>query len=698
MSILNHFRHLDLTSDQRTALVKIEAFLQSEDQVFILKGYAGSGKTTLIKGIIEYFKSNKRMVQVMAPTGRAAKVLRDKTGMGETIHKGIYNFEKLETIKDESVDVAEKSYEYFFPLKIQTETNRIAIVDETSMVSNMLSKHELFRFGSGVLLTDLLSYMQLSQTGNKIIFVGDPAQLPPVTDSSSAALNEGFFLKLGIPCSSFEMTQVARQRENSLILKNAMKIRDLLKTTNRNELVLEQDGIECIQIPSHEVHENYLRDFPMPEVGNGVIISYSNEQCLSYNQMVRKEMFPGKTQVTEGDILLINNNNYHTYGVELFNGDMAKVIGVSDQITTQTAPVYDKGVRINVRLEFRDIIIRLPHHDQDIHCKIIDSLLNSPKRDLTIYEMKALYINFVMRFEDEQKLRESEGLKKYKQGAEEFKEKLKHDPFFNALRVKYGYAITCHKAQGGEWEKTYVDFYGRVGLNDSLLRWCYTAITRASRVLTLINQPNITSISKLQFSPIGKMGTTPANAIGYQNVPLTPYHNEASHAAKRLKYFEVVEKISDTPFVLERVESREYQEMYHFSYDGNSLRLDTGHDAAGIFRDFKAVSSNTAATELIKILDQPFHQLVTLNYQPSKDFLETLYSKIQVACNELEIDILNIDEQIEKYFVNYFFQTSGRVSYIQFYFKMNGQFTTAMPKSDLGTDDQLLNELIIKLK
>jgi hypothetical protein len=698
MGILNHFRHLDLTCDQRIALEKIEAFLQTEDQVFILKGYAGSGKTTLIKGIIEYFKSNKRIVQVMAPTGRAAKVLRDKTEHGVTIHKGIYNFEKLETIKDESVDVAEKSYEYFFPLKIQPETNRIAIVDEASMVSNMFSKHELFRFGSGILLSDLINYMQLSQAGNKIIFVGDPAQLPPVTDNSSAALTEDFFLKLGIRCSSFEMTQVARQKENSLILKNAMKIRDLLKSNNRNELVMGQDGIECMQIPSYQVHENYLRDFPLPEVGNGVIISFSNEQCLSYNQMVRKEMFPGKTQVTEGDILLINNNNYHTYGVELFNGDMAKVIGVSDQITTQTAPVYDKGVRKNVRLEFRDIIIRLPHHDQDIHCKIIDSLLNSPKRDLTIYEMKALYINFVMRFEDEQKLRESRGLQKHKQGSVEFKKKLKCDPFFNALRVKYGYAITCHKSQGGEWEKTYVDFYGRVGLNDSLLRWCYTAITRSSRFLSLINPPNITSISKLQFGPIGKIGTIPANAIAYQNAPETPYHNEASHPSKRLKYFEVVEKISDTPFVLERVESREHQEMYYFSYNSISFRLDTGHDAAGIFRDFKAGCSNTAATELIKILDQPFHQLVTLNYQPSKDFLETLYSKIQTACNELEVDILNIDEQIEKYFVNYFFKTSGRVSYIQFYFKMNGQFTTAMPKSDLGTDDQLLNELIIKLK
>lgn len=697
MSILKHFQHLELTGDQRNALEKIEVFLQGDERVFILKGYAGSGKTTLIKGLIEYLTESKRTVQVMAPTGRAAKVLRDKTNHGETIHKGIYNFEKLETIKDESDDVAEKSYEYFFPLKIQSETNRIAIVDEASMISNKFAKHELFRFGSGILLSDLISYMQLNQNGNKIIFVGDPAQLPPVTDSFSAALSENHFCDLGITCSSFEMTQVARQKANSLILKNAMKIRDLLKSAIRNELVMEKDGIECRQIPSHQVHENYLQDFPLPQVGNGVIISYSNNQCLTYNQMVRKEMFPGKAQVTEGDILLINNNNYHTYGVELFNGDMAKVIDVSDQITTQSAPVFIDGIRKNVRLDFRDITIRLPHYDQDINCKIIDSLLNRPKRDLTIYEMKALYINFVMRFEDEQKLRESRGLNKYKQGSGEFKEQLKHDPFFNALRVKYGYAITCHKSQGGEWEKTYVDFYGQIGLKDSHLRWCYTAITRASRFLALVNPPSLKCSSNLKFTPIGKIGSIPANAIRYSNPPVTPFHNQASHPAKRLKYFEVIEKIADTPFVLERVESREYQEMYYFSYDGNSLRLDTGHDAAGFFRDFKTVSSNAVVSELIKILDEPYHHEIKIDYQPSTDFLEVLFSKIQSACNELEIEIFNIDEQVEQYFVNYFFKTSGKISYIMFYFKMNGRFSTAMPKSDIGSDDELLIQLIQKL-
>jgi hypothetical protein len=701
MSILNQFQNMTLTNDQVNALTLIETFLHDNSKVFILKGYAGSGKTTLIKGLVNYLKSQKLNFSVMAPTGRAAKVLREKTGCGITIHKGIYDYNRLETIKDDSEDIAEKSFKYHFPVKIENNTHRIVIVDESSMVADTQTDHELFQFGSGRLLHDLLSYMQFHQAGNKIIFVGDPAQLPPFSDSKSFALNENYFTALNLSSSSYEMKEVTRQAAGSLILKNATKIRQLLEKDQRNEFSLELDQKECIQIPSIEVSDRYVLEFPFPEVGNGVIICFSNAQCLAYNQLVRKRLFPDTPQIIAGDIVLINNNNYHTYGAELFNGDMAKVIWASDQTTSQTAPVMisngEKRIRKNITLVFRDIKIRLPHYDREISCKVIDSLLNSPERDLSIYEMKALYINFVMRFDEEQNLRAARGLKKYRHGSDEFKELLKTDPYFNALRIKYGYAITCHKAQGGEWVKAYVDFFGRIGLKDDQLRWSYTAITRASKTLYAINPPAITSFSRLSFNSVGKIGDIPANAFQYNNIPTTPFHDNNSHPAKRLKYFEIQDKLSDSPFELLRVESRTHQEMYFLKYDESELRVDVWHTEAGIFTTIKVQTQTDVAEQLEEIFKSPQHYNFRIYYSPGNEFLASLFNRIQAACAETNIQISNVEEKIDNYYVIYFFKTSGLASYIQFYFNKDGRFTSAIPKSDLGADDLLLNDLIQKL-
>ncbi len=176
MSIFDHFEHLNVSRGQEAALTKLEAFLDSPVQVFMLKGYAGSGKTTILKGLVKYLESLKKDFALMAPTGRAAKVLRDKTGYGATIHKGIYNFSKLATINENSEDEAEHSFHYYFPLNEMEGSEKIIIVDESSMISSKETKHELFTFGTNILLNDLMTFSRLKTTKNKIIFVGDPAQ------------------------------------------------------------------------------------------------------------------------------------------------------------------------------------------------------------------------------------------------------------------------------------------------------------------------------------------------------------------------------------------------------------------------------------------------------------------------------------------------------------------------------------------
>ena len=351
MSIFNHLKYLSLSQDQETALTKLDLFLEDSVQVFLLKGYAGSGKTTIIKILIDCLEKENRNYVLMAPTGRAAKILRDKTGKGQTIHSSIYNFDKLVSVNKDSEIEAEHSFHYHFPVNQNDLNNNILIIDEASMISAKESKNELFTFGTNNLLNDLLTFARVKSNNNKIIFVGDPAQLPPITDSNSYALESNYLNSLGYTVVETEMKQVMRQGDN-LILENANLIRGLITKENRDELALKYDNESFIKINSSEIIEKYIEIFPVPEIGNGAIISYSNSQCYQYNVAIRERIFPGKKNIEVGDLLLINNNNYHTYGIELFNGDFAKVIGVSSELILQSAPIQNKqfNEKLNIQL------------------------------------------------------------------------------------------------------------------------------------------------------------------------------------------------------------------------------------------------------------------------------------------------------------------------------------------------------------
>lgn len=701
MSIFNLFENLELSNDQHSAVAMLETFLDSSNQVFMLKGYAGSGKTTILKGLINYLNSRQLNFLLMAPTGRAAKILRDKTGFGKTIHSGIYDFEKLTTINANSDEDADQSFHYYFPIRQSEAYNEIIIIDEASMISSRQSKSELFTFGTDILLDDLLTYSRLSQSNNKIILVGDPAQLPPVNDNKSEALNEDFFRALELNCQAFEMKQVLRQ-ENNLILTNATSIRNLLELNKRNTLQFNYDETSFLKINPELIASKYLDFYPIPQIGIGVIITFSNAQCLAYNRAIRERLFPGSPNITAGDILSINNNNYHTYGAEIFNGDMAQVVSVSNTIESQSAPVWidvaGKRVKKIVTFQFRDIKIRIPNFPEEIHCKIIDSLLNSENRDLGLADLKGLYINFVMRFKEEQKQRKEKGLDYFYIGSEQFKQSLKSDPYINAMRVKYGYAVTCHKAQGGEWDTVFVDYYGRVGLSDAHLRWCYTATTRGINRCYVSNAPHFGVYSKLNFSKVVTTGTFSESSLNLKNVPVSPYHTTDQHRCKSLKYWELVQKLDSTSYSISRVESfGPYLERYYLIKDNEEYIIDGNHNKAGFFSGFKSKGERLLDKEILESINSPHKHVFSIEYNPTNIILDELFSKIQLFCDELEITLSNIEEKPDHYYIIYYFITSGISSNIQFYYNGNFQFTTAIPKSDKGNNDDKLIQLITKL-
>ena len=690
---IKSFFQIILNPDQEKVIQNLENFLESKDSVFILKGYAGTGKTTLIKGLIDALKVENKKFVLCAPTGRASKILRNKTGYGNTIHSTIYDFDNLITINSENEDFAEHSFQFSFPI-IKLQENTIIIVDEASMISSKESKNELFNFGTNILLNDLLTFAQLHNSHNKMIIIGDPAQLPPVGDNNSWALEKSFFDDKKILAREVFLTQVMRQN-NNLILENAMSIRKCIENPNHKELKFQFDEDSCINFNNKNVVNKYCELFPYPDFENGIIINFSNAQNYWYNKEIRENYFPNSSNIAVGDIVQIISNNYHKYKTEIYNGEFAKVLAVGETIS-QSAPVY---VEVNgerkkktITLLYRKVTLRLPDFDDDIEAYINDSLLESTARDLTIDEMKAVYINTVMRF------KESHPHSKIK--SEEFKNFLKSDNFYNAIRVKYGYSITGHKSQGGEWKSVFVDYFGRVSLRKDPLRWAYTVTTRASENLYAINFPEFGQFYKLKFSNIGNIAHLPNDAFNFDKVPTSPLHKNNEHKCKSWLFWNILSKIEDSEFNIEYIKSEEYLEKYTFRYFDELIIVHFHHKQSGFFeKDFEITSNKTSATERLETLLSKRNEVIfPFEYKATLPFLEGLYNIVSASCNDLDIRIFNISENIDKYYINYYFETSNKISYIQFFFNKNGEFSTAMPKTFGDINDEKLFNLIEKIK
>ncbi|HRO65837.1 MAG TPA: ATP-binding domain-containing protein, partial [Candidatus Dojkabacteria bacterium] len=476
---------------------------------------------------------------------------------------------------------------------------------------------------------------------------------------------------------------------------------------NRNELKFDYDAESFVQSNPNDFYEHFADTFPTPKVGDGVIIAYSNGQCFHNNIAIREKLFPNQKDLVVGDIILINNNNYHTYGTELFNGDLAQVVEVNPDTISQSAPVmvdrYGKKERVVISLKFKWIKIRLPHFSEDISCLTHYDLLNSVNRDLSIDEMKAVYINFLIRFNEEQKERKEKGLDSYKIGSQEFRNALKADPFFNALKIKYGYSITCHKSQGGEWEKVFVDYSGRVSLKTEPLKWCYTATTRAKESVICLNAPNFGVFSRLNFNPIGQIGNFPKNAISFIGIQDSPFHDRNAHKCKSLKYWEIYEKLENTNFKIENVFSpiNGFLERYFIRSEKNEIiQLDGYHNGAGYFTQAFMVTSKLGLPEEIEleaIFNAPYERQYLIDWNPVEYFLKELHSSVLQACHESNSTLTNV-VKTGNYDVTYYFITDSICSNIQFYFNGKNQFTSAIPKKIGSEDDEKLKLIISNLE
>lgn len=670
---------MKLTSQQNKVFEQIKAFMKSDASVFILRGYAGTGKTTMVKVVAEYISQSRRLV-MMAPTGRAARVLSAKTGYkAVTIHKAIY--EKACIVPQKVKDIAESEFKFVFPIhNSEREGNVVAIVDESSMVCSRKIEHELFVFGTDNLMEDLLTYVR-PNFGGKVIFVGDPAQLPPVGESESNALSVQYFQKRGLKVVEAELTEVLRQKGDSIILKNAMMIRDLLKKEKRNNLVFEEQKDDVETISSEHFLDKYLDYRKESGKHDSVVICYSNKSANRYNRDIRRALYGKDVPIRDNDILLITQNNYR---LNRMNGEFVPVLSVGGRIQ-QSAPVYAQigGVkqRVNITLNFVQVTVP-DDNGVPMPCMLIEDLLTSDKPTISIDENRALYINFCMRHPD------------LKQGTENFADALMNDTFYNAIRAKYGYAVTGHKCQGGEWGKVFVDYTDRTGLNDDSLRWAYTATTRAQKTLYVANLPHITPFSKFRIDPIQKCKNMDPECRILNEVPPTPFHDINVDNGVRAKFHCILKNMEYTPYSILNVQSRPYLEIYNIQTPDGVDRYDLHYKAGAIFQAAKTASPNQHTSLIDIMLNDERVMSYKFDYIPSDESHSKLFDLIRSACDSISVQITNVVEHSEDFSTVYYMRTSGTFSYIKVYINADGFITYAKPMSLKGTDDGELSAII----
>ncbi|MDR1222394.1 MAG: AAA family ATPase [Tannerella sp.] len=446
------------TPEQSSALQILSEFLVSPDSdgILLLKGYAGTGKTTLLGATVKMMDSLLWKTILMAPTGRAAKVFSEYACHGAcTIHKKIYRQQSF-------------SNEFSgFSLTDNLHKDTVFIVDEASMISNEHAGTAVF--GSGCLLDDLIHYVY-SGENCRLILTGDSAQLPPVSLAYSPALNAGYLTRYNLKVNEIQLTQVVRQQHGSGILLNATNIREALRKGKVDiyPKVLTEDFTDIKKIDGNELIEEISSAYSRDGVDDTMIICRSNKNANIYNNGIRNQILYCEKEISSGDRLMVVKNNYfwsktHKDHDFIANGEIVQVLRVR-----RTEEMH--GFR------FCTVWVRFEDYDTEMELKILLDTLQSESPALSKEQNDKLFFSVAEDYAD------------IRTKPERMK-KIKEDPYFNAVQVKYAYAVTCHKAQGGQWSNVFLDigYVTEEMMGEDFYRWLYTAFTRAIKRLYLVN-------------------------------------------------------------------------------------------------------------------------------------------------------------------------------------------------------------------
>lgn len=687
-------RALQHSSSQQTAIRAFEDFLKSPEQVYLLKGAAGTGKTTIIKDFLKILDKNNRNCYLMAPTGRAAYIIGSKTGKeAKTIHRQIYGLKEIKSNNHSVDDEDDGNIHANFTLKDSRldGANAVYIVDEASMVSDVISENEAFSFGSGKLMSDLFQYV----AGRKIVFVGDYAQLPPIGMNFSPALDKKY-IEETFNCHSVEvvLTEILRQSSESTILTNATQIRDNIERKTFIEFKLDK-GDDCVPEDSDLLQPYFALSAEKPPI-NAAIVTFTNQQVAKYNEMIRRHYFGENAQrVVSEELLMIARNNY-TYDVELFNGNIVKVVATQPDKDVESRLVNVKlgnGNYKQVNLRFRNVSIRFKtaSETKEMNVKILDNFLEDPSENATGLISRALIVDFENRLPPEMKKnkRDVNAVLRGKASsdnkiimlAKEYLSKLREDPYYNAVICKYGYAMTCHKAQGGEWSNVFVDLFRYGGnANEAYFRWSYTALTRASQKLWYYRSPEFTYISNLVVEDIQPS----------QNIKVSTYSPDTNFCQSRFNRLE--ELCGNHNFNISEDRTKSYQHIITISDDlSNSATYQLYYHSKGYSnKDTLIKSSSEEFANITKgLIEQSLVPSSVPFESPERPFALKLVEYIKAILSELNIDLLDISQ--EQFKDIFHLKTDGWAK-VSFCYQGSGRYSHMSLQSSLGANDTKLEE------
>ena len=445
------------TQDQSDCMRLLAQYVtdNTNDVIFLLTGYAGTGKTSVIASLVSTLGTLRQKSVLLAPTGRAAKVLRSYTGVeAYTVHRKIYR-------QKSATDGVGK-----FVLDRNLHKETFFIVDEASMIPDEATDGSMF--GSGKLLEDLLEYVYTG-TDCKLILVGDVAQLPPVGSIVSPALDENVLRETGFGLVTFELHQVIRQSEGSGILMNATAVRQQVNDGDLSvpEMVLKGYN-DITRLSGNDLIDCLSESYDRCGTDGAIVVVNSNNLANRYNQGIRNRIFFREEEISPGDMVMIVRNNYFLTDEEsgtefIANGDIAEVRKIRKYEETY-------GFRFaDMELYFRD-------YDLEIESKVILDVLSLDSPALPSEKNRELFQNILADY-----VHLKTRKKQY--------DAVRNDKYFNALQIKFAYAVTCHKAQGGQWERVFIDqgMFNRNEVTLDYLRWFYTALTRSTDRVYLVN-------------------------------------------------------------------------------------------------------------------------------------------------------------------------------------------------------------------
>ncbi len=689
---LDGAKQYSLTDDQKNGLRIAEKFIEDPSvNVLRISGPEGSGKTFLIWKLLEIIRNRHRTAKIFAIGSRVAESLKNRSGLEvSSLYSAMYNFSDLEGGQSEIIDIAKlendtdvKLEQKTFVLRDNHDDNSITyIIDEAQLLSDRYSENDLFKLGSGKLFSDFLNYASLDNNpSRKVILIGDPYQLLRGSKEETPMCEEVLLNSYSIPTMEVALSeQVSSEPENS-IAKGFETITRGIDNKQFNYLNIDPDIKHIFTLKKTDFEETYRGNSSDMD---SIVITYSNKNCVEINEYIRRIIFHKSDGLQLGDrVLLQNNISIESNGAlySLHQGEFGKVVRVTDKTESHIQPLKGYG---RIVLELREVEVHFDRLIQPVTVLMLDDYLTSEERDIAKEDRIALLIKARKNIQEE--LGRSPN-------PTEIGRLLAQNKYLNAALLKYGYAITCHRAQGKKWNNVFIncETEERSKTNENYYRWLYTAMTCSSSKVFLLNAPqifpwykvawkeNTSSFDEFSKSETGKrkLGLTDLEIPEEINSKLDKLGFPSDKIFLRLLWIECQEKLSPKDIQIDNVEHKQFHEVYHFrGPNSEKVRVIFYYNAKGEISKRKLLPVNKLTQSIEKLLDQSEENREKLEFP--HEFLDIFYAKFKKLLSIEKIQIKSVNNH--QYKQEYTLEREKEFILLQIFYTGEGFISTVMPQ------------------